>query len=195
MSKRTFAAANPDREKSKKRIKKKDLTPEDISEKAKTSLSVFFGNEKKEEIETPQKIDDAPLPRGFSELAGMPQDFPGKKADIWCWNINGINAQINKGTLEAFLKEHDPQILCLNETKIDEEKLDLKKFPEQIPGPYAQYWNCCTEKKGYSGTAIFTKVAPLKVEYNFGKHLTQGRSITMEFNAFTLVATYVPNAG
>ena len=86
-------------------------------------------------------------------------------------------------------------MLCLNETKTDEDKLDLKRFDKQIPGEYAQYWNCCTEKKGYSGTAIFTKIAPLKVEYNFGKHLTQGRSITMEFPTFTLVCTYVPNAG
>jgi len=71
--------------------------------------------------------------------------------------------------------------LCLNEIKIDYEKLDKEKLYEKIPGQYAQYWNCCTEKKGYSGTAIFTTIKPLSVKYNFGKHTTQGRAITMEF--------------
>ena len=84
----------------------------------------------------------------------------------------------------------------MNETKTDVEKLDKKQLCTKIPSGYAQYWNCCTRKKGYSGTAIFTKVRPMSVQFDFGKkHTDEGRSITMEFQEFTLVATYVPNAG
>jgi exodeoxyribonuclease III len=65
-----------------------------------------------------------------------------------------------------------------------------------VPPGYSQYWNCSTAKAGYSGTAIFTKVEPIDVKFDFGKkHIDEGRSITMEFNNFILVATYVPNAG
>jgi exodeoxyribonuclease III len=93
------------------------------------------------------------------------------------------------------LKDHDPLILCLNETKIDEEKLDSKKTLASLPSSYAQYWNCCKSKKGYSGTAIFTKVRPSNVVFDFAGHDQEGRSITMEFELFFLVAVYVPNAG
>lgn len=93
------------------------------------------------------------------------------------------------------MKDHDPLILCLNETKIDEEKLDSKKTLANLPSSYAQYWNCCKAKKGYSGTAIFTKVRPFNVVFDFAGHDQEGRSITMEFELFFLVAVYVPNAG
>ena len=74
--------------------------------------------------------------------------------------------------------------------------LDEKKWYTKVPKGYDQYWNCCTAKKGYSGTAIFTKVKPLWVSFDFGKkHIDEGRSITLEFEKFVLVATYVPNAG
>jgi len=105
MSKRKFAEANPDREKSKGKQKRGD-SPVELSQKAQqTSLSAFFGNEIKEKA--PRKVD-FPRPRGFREIAAMPQEFPESKADIWSWNINGINATLEKGTLVAFLKEHDP---------------------------------------------------------------------------------------
>ena len=86
-------------------------------------------------------------------------------------------------------------ILCLNETKIDELKLDTTKLFTGLPSAYAQYWNCCKLRKGYSGTAILTKVKPMSVEFDFPKHDLEGRSITMEFPLFYLVAVYVPNAG
>ena len=71
----------------------------------------------------------------------------------------------------------------------------MRYYSNILPG-YAQYWNGCTRKKGYSGTAIFTKVRPISVEFDFGtKHNEEGRSITMEFKKFVLVAVYVPNAG
>ena len=67
---------------------------------------------------------------------------------------------------------------------------------EKIGGSYSQYWNESKAKKGYSGTAIFTKVKPVKVDFDFGtKHIFEGRSITMEFNKFILVTVYVPNSG
>ena len=123
------------------------------------------------------------------------QDFQNGQCDIWCWNINGFNAAVNKGTIQSFFSELDPTILCLNETKLQELTIDAKKFHEIVPEGYEQYWNCSTAKKGYSGTAIFTKVKPLWVQNDFDdKHNTEGRSISMEFEKFVLVCTYVPNS-
>lgn len=80
------------------------------------------------------------------------------------------------------MAEHQPTVLCLNETKCDTAKLDKMQYDKKIVPGYAQYWNGATRRKGYSGTAIFTKVRPLKVEFDFGtKHVDEGRSITMEF--------------
>lgn len=92
------------------------------------------------------------------------------------------------------MKEYEPQIICLNETKTDLEKLRLMRFDNKIPSGYAQYWNNSL-KKGYAGSAVFTKVAPLKVDYNFGTHTIEGRTVTLEFKQFVLVSTYVPNSG
>ena len=90
----------------------------------------------------------------------------------------------------------DPTVLCFNETKASIEALDKKALSTKIIPGYAQYWNCCKTKNGYSGTAIFTKVRPVSVKFDFGtKHNDEGRSITMEFQKFVLVSTYVPNAG
>lgn len=124
------------------------------------------------------------------------EDFTEGKVDIWNWNINGVNAVLNKGVLQEFIKDKSPSILCLQETKADPEKVDKMMYFNKIEPGYAQYWNGCTAKKGYSGTAIFTKVRPVSVQFDFGKkHNQEGRSITMEFKKFILVATYVPNAG
>jgi exodeoxyribonuclease III len=64
-----------------------------------------------------------------------------------------------------------------------------------VPAGYLQYWNCCKVKKGYSGTAIFTQVQPVSVAFDFAGHTEEGRSITVEYESFYLVAVYVPNAG
>lgn len=74
-------------------------------------------------------------------------------------------------------------------------KLEKSQIQNKIPKGYAQYWNCCKSQKGYSGTAIFTKVSPISAQYDFKNHDQEGRSITLEFENFYLVATYVPNAG
>ena len=108
------------------------------------------------------------------------------------WNVNGLRAVINKGFKE-FFKEIDADIFSIQETKMQEEQLDeniLKIFEG-----YNAYWNSA-EKKGYSGTAIFTKQKPLNVIYGIGKeeHDKEGRVITLEFEKFYMVNIYTPNS-
>ncbi len=104
------------------------------------------------------------------------------------WNVNGLRAVYNKGFLENFLKL-DSDIFCIQETKMQEGQLEVN-----LDG-YKTYFNYA-EKKGYSGTAIFTKIEPQKVSYGIGieKHDKEGRVITLEFNNFILVNCYTPNA-
>ena len=104
------------------------------------------------------------------------------------WNVNGLRACVQKGFLDFFAKS-DADFFCLQETKLQDGQIDL-----QFPG-YTQYWNYA-EKKGYSGTAIFTKHTPLSVRYGLGiPNLdTEGRLITLEFPKFYLVTCYTPNA-
>ena len=104
------------------------------------------------------------------------------------WNVNGIRACLNKGFSE-FFKEADADIFCLQETKCQPEQIELK-----FEG-YISYWNSA-EKKGYSGTAIFTKKQPINVTYGIGieEHDKEGRIITLEFDDFYLVTNYTPNA-
>ena len=104
------------------------------------------------------------------------------------WNVNGIRACLNKGFSE-FFKEINADIFCIQETKCQPEQIELK-----YEG-YISYWNSA-EKKGYSGTAIFTKKQPINVTYGIGieEHDKEGRIITLEFDDFYLVTNYTPNA-
>ena len=104
------------------------------------------------------------------------------------WNVNGIRACVQKGFLD-FFKEIDADVFCIQESKMQEGQLDL-----ELPG-YYQYWNYA-EKKGYSGTAIFTKQKPLSVSYGIqvDKHDKEGRVITAEYEAYYLVTVYTPNS-
>lgn len=104
------------------------------------------------------------------------------------WNVNGLRAVMKKGFEEIF-RELDADFFCLQETKLQEGQIAL-----DFPG-YHQYW-CYAEKKGYSGTAIFTKHEALSVSYNLGipEHDTEGRVITLEYPDFYLVCVYTPNA-
>ena len=106
------------------------------------------------------------------------------------WNVNGIRAVIKKNFVE-FVSEHQPDILCLQETKARAEQVDL---PLELAG-YRSYWNAA-EKPGYSGTAIFSKHEPLKISYGIGieQHDSEGRVITAEFPDFHLVTVYTPNS-
>ena len=104
------------------------------------------------------------------------------------WNVNGLRACMQKG-FPDFFAEADADFFCLQETKLQEGQITL-----ELPG-YEQYW-CYAEKKGYSGTAIFTKHTPLSVRYGMGipELDTEGRLITLEYPKFFLVTCYTPNA-
>lgn len=104
------------------------------------------------------------------------------------WNVNGIRACVQKGFLD-FFQEIDADIFCIQESKLQAGQIEL-----ELPG-YHQYWNYA-EKKGYSGTAIFTKEEPLQVTYGIGieEHDQEGRVITLEFEKFYMVTVYTPNS-
>ena len=104
------------------------------------------------------------------------------------WNVNGLRACMGKGFMDFFTAV-DADAVCLQETKMQAGQLTL-----ELPG-YEQYWNYA-EKKGYSGTAIFTRVPPLSVRYGLGipEHDTEGRVIALEFEKFWLVTVYTPNS-
>lgn len=104
------------------------------------------------------------------------------------WNVNGLRAVLSKNFMEAF-ESLDADIFCLQETKLQAGQVEL-----DLPG-YYQYWNYA-EKKGYSGTAIFTKKEPLSVTYGMGieEHDHEGRIITLEFETFYFITVYVPNS-
>ena len=104
------------------------------------------------------------------------------------WNVNGIRACLTKG-FENFFNEINADIFCIQETKCQEGQVNL-----EFEG-YKSYWNSA-EKKGYSGTAIFTKIEPLSVKYGIGieEHDKEGRVITLEFNEFYMVNIYTPNS-
>lgn len=104
------------------------------------------------------------------------------------WNVNGLRAVIKKGFLE-YIEEQNPDIIGLQEIKLSEGQLDL-----EIPG-YNMYYNYA-ERKGYSGTAIFTKEKPINVTYGIGieEHDNEGRVITAEFSEYYFVTVYTPNS-
>ncbi len=104
------------------------------------------------------------------------------------WNVNGLRACVTKGFLDYF-KEADADVFCLQETKLQEGQINL-----ELEG-YHQYWNYA-EKKGYSGTAMFTKKEPLSVSYGIGieEHDKEGRVITAEFEDYYVVTCYTPNS-
>jgi exodeoxyribonuclease-3 len=121
---------------------------------------------------------------------------------IYSWNVNGIRAVVKKGTLQQFVAEHKPDILCLQETKAIQGQAEI-----DFPG-YEEYWNSA-EKKGYSGTAIFTRIKPLAVingmpvdivsqfglaADGYGDPNKEGRVIAAEFDTFFVVTVYTPNA-
>lgn len=121
---------------------------------------------------------------------------------IYSWNVNGIRAVWNKGMFQKFIEEHNPDILCLQETKAQQEQSEVD-LPQ-----YHEFWNSAV-KKGYSGTAIFTKEKPLEVLYGFpaeiaknytemkdayGDALNEGRVLAAEFNDFYILTVYTPNS-
>lgn len=104
------------------------------------------------------------------------------------WNVNGFRACLNKG-FEEFFNEQNADFFCIQETKMQPDQADFK------PDGYYQYWYSA-EKKGYSGTAIFTKYEPISVWYGLDieKHDHEGRAITLEYENFYLLCVYTPNS-
>ncbi len=122
---------------------------------------------------------------------------------IYSWNVNGIRAVLKKGTFQQFIAEHQPDILGLQEIKANQDQVTDIKLPE-----YNEYWNSA-DKKGYSGTAIFSKTKPLNVHYDipakisekhgpfadkYGNPLAEGRITTAEYADFYYVTVYTPNS-
>ena len=104
------------------------------------------------------------------------------------WNVNGLRAAMGKGFMDFFSRQ-EADIFCIQETKMQAGQLDL-----EMPG-YSQYWNYA-EKKGYSGTAVFTKTEPISISYGIGveEHDHEGRVITLQFDDFYFVTVYTPNS-
>lgn len=113
-----------------------------------------------------------------------------KSVFMMSWNVNGIRAILKKNFME-FVNTFDPDILCLQETRAERDAVDLD-LPQ-----YEVFWNSSIVKKGYSGTAIFTKHKPLSSTFGIGseEHDQEGRVVTLEFNGFYLVNVYTPNSG
>ncbi|MCC8026416.1 MAG: exodeoxyribonuclease III [Clostridium sp.] len=109
-------------------------------------------------------------------------------AKLISWNVNGLRACVGKGFMD-FFREIDADVFCIQESKLQEGQIDL-----DLPG-YRQYWNYA-QKKGYSGTALFTKKEPLSVVYGIGveEHDREGRVITAEFEDYYVVTCYTPNS-
>ena len=104
------------------------------------------------------------------------------------WNVNGIRACVNKGFMDYF-NDVDADVFCIQESKLQEGQIDLN-----LPG-YHQYWNYA-QKKGYSGTALFSKKEPISVSYGLGieEHDNEGRVITAEYEDYYVVTCYTPNS-
>jgi len=122
---------------------------------------------------------------------------------LYSWNVNGIRAVVRKGLFSPFIKQEQPDILCLQETKAEQGQAEV-----DLPG-YEEYWNSASSKKGYSGTAIFSKIKPLGVTYGFPDDFAkkynfidsetrdaaqEGRVIAAEYEQFYVVTVYTPNA-
>ena len=137
----------------------------------------------------------------MSQLNFKPSTCYDVVMKIFSWNVNGIRAVHNKGDFGRFIEKYNPDVLCLQETKAQQEQSEVDLLE------YDEYW-CSAEKKGYSGTAIFTKIAPVNVllglpdaiasKYNlkdiYGDTTKEGRITTLEFEHFFVSTVYTPNA-
>ena len=119
---------------------------------------------------------------------------------IIAWNINGIKAMLKKDDLINLINTEDPDIFCLGETKISCPFIETQnELNKKLNNKYHNYWSPCKTKKGYSGTAIFSKKEPINITYglkiNNIEHDDEGRVITCEYSKFYLIHVYTPNSG
>lgn len=186
----------------KQKIKKKEK--EEKIEKS----SMKKKSEEKKESKSPSKSPNRSRSRSRSKSKSKSEkktkinksDFPSDKLiKIIHWNIDGLRPLLKKDELNNLIKTENPDFICFNETKIDNDLIKSMNLKDDFQKKYnfKSYWYCPKEKKGYAGTAILTKSEPISVSYgmNIEKHDNEGRIITLEYDKFYLISCYTPNAG
>lgn len=108
------------------------------------------------------------------------------------WNVNGLRSVIKKNILQEYINDKKFDIICVNETKISQEKIEM--LENQIPREYIEFYNCSKINKNHSGVAIFTKFEPIKIIYDMNNHNNEGRMITLEYEKMYIVCCYTPNS-
>ncbi|PIA57291.1 hypothetical protein AQUCO_00600197v1 [Aquilegia coerulea] len=136
------------------------------------------------------------IPYNPKTMRPPPLDDGTKFVKLISWNVNGLRALLKLDSFSAFAQREDFDILCLQETKLQER--DVEKIKECLLDGYDNsFWTCSVSKLGYSGTAIISRVKPISVRYGLGilDHDSEGRLVTLEFDTFYLISGYVPNSG
>ena len=183
-------------EKKEKKEKKEERIPKKHEKKTEKPKEEKNETEKKEKIRSRSNSLEKPEKTENNKNS----DLPAKKAiKIIHWNVNGLRPLLNKEELDQLVKNENPDIVCFNEIKIDQDTIKSLNLDKKFNDKYKFncYWNCSTEKKGYAGTAILSKEKPESIAYgmNIKKHDNEGRVITAEYKKFYLVSCYTPNAG
>ncbi len=169
--------------KSRSKSKSKEKKKKNVKSKAQLTLECFGI---KSNIENP----------AMKEYPKIPNDI-NLKLKIVHWNVNGLRPLLRKKELDNLISEEDPDFICFNETKIDYDVIEKLNLNNLYNKTYKSFWNCPSEKKGYSGTGILTKYEPISVQYgiNIDKHDQEGRVLTLEFEKFYIISCYTPNSG
>ena len=188
MRRKKFAINSPDVTHAEEKNARKDMIQ-------KQKKKVNSTEEQKDEMDTKKSILLPIVKCWYNNVRGT-GDFGKKELKISAWNINGLRSIIRSTCLRDYIQTSNPDIICLQELKIDMETLITEnivdKLINNIKNDYSPYINCCRNQKGSSGILILTKTAPLNVQLGMGilKHDLEGRVITMEFQEFFLVGIY-----
>ena len=186
--------------KTKEKPKKEEKTKEKSSKKKKSEDK----KESKSRSISPNRSRSRSRSNSKNKSEAKPSntktDFPSDKLiKIIHWNVAGLRPLLKKNELDNLIKTENPDFICFNETKVDNDIIKSMDLKNTFQNKYnlKSYWNCSTEKKGYAGTAILTKYEPISVSYgmNINKHDKEGRVITLEYDKFYLISCYTPNAG
>ena len=174
----------------------KNITSKKEAKEPKLDVKEEKSSKKRERSRSKSK--EKSKPENTKKYPEFPQDET-KIYKIIHWNIAGLRPFMKKGELDKLIKEEDPDIICFNEIKMDNELIKSMNIYNQFETKYKfkSYWYCPTEKKGYSGTGVLTKYEPISVNYgmNIEKHDKEGRIITLEYDKFYVICCYTPNAG